>query len=65
MQYTILSAAYANADHTAAVLQTKEAGAVLAGLADTPDLWAQMLAQCAPAPYVDAMNSFVTYGNNP
>lgn len=40
MTYTILSAAYANAEHTAAVIQTQEAGAVLVSAQDTPQLWA-------------------------
>lgn len=44
MTYTIISAAYANQEHTAAVLQTEEAGAVLISDRDTPDLWQQMLA---------------------
>jgi hypothetical protein len=43
MTYTILSATYANADLTAAVLETVEAGAVVASVADTPELWEQML----------------------
>lgn len=43
MMYTILSAAYANPDSTAAILSTAEAGDVVASQADTPDLWAQML----------------------
>lgn len=52
MMYTILSAQYANADQSAAVLQTQEAGAVLASEHDTPDLWQQMLAEVTPADYV-------------
>lgn len=51
MTYTILSAVFANAEHSAAVLQTQEAGAVLASEADTPDLWAAMQAAVAPAAY--------------
>lgn len=51
MTYTILSAAFANAEHTAAVLQTQEAGAVLASEADTPDLWAAMQAAVTPTAY--------------
>lgn len=47
MTYTIISAAYANEDHTAAVIQTQEAGAVLVSERDTPALWAQ-LAQVLP-----------------
>ena len=47
MTYTILSAAFANAEHTAAVIQTQEAGAVLVSEQDTPALWAQ-LAQVQP-----------------
>lgn len=51
MILTIQGAAFANAEHTAAVLQTLEAGAVLASAVDTPELWAAMLAQGTPAPY--------------
>lgn len=51
MTYTVLSAQYANADQSAAVLQTQEAGAVLASERDTPALWAQMLATVTPAPF--------------
>jgi len=43
MSYTILSARYANADHSAAIITTQEAGAVAIGQSDTPALWAQML----------------------
>ncbi|MGO4670097.1 hypothetical protein [Bosea sp. 2RAB26] len=39
MTYTILSAQYANQEHTAAVAMTEEAAAVLTSQADTPDLW--------------------------
>lgn len=52
MTYTILSAVFANAEHSAAVLQTQEAGAVLASHADTPDLWQQMFGAVTPAAYV-------------
>lgn len=51
MTMTILSAAYANAEDTAAVAQTQEAGAVLLSAADTPAAWAAMLAAVEPAPY--------------
>lgn len=37
--YTVASAAYANADNTAMVIQTPECGAVLVSAADTPALW--------------------------
>jgi hypothetical protein len=40
--YTVMSAAYANAGHTSAIIQTEEAGAVAISSADTPDLWAQL-----------------------
>lgn len=40
MTYTILSANYANADRTCAVIQTKEAAAVLVSKQDHPELWA-------------------------
>lgn len=50
MSYTILSARYANAENTAAVLMTLEAGAVLVSLVDTPDMWAEMLASIQPEP---------------
>lgn len=39
MKYTILSGGYANKEHTAAVVQTKESGLVLISKKDTPDLW--------------------------
>lgn len=52
MTYTITSAAYANAEHTAAVIMTREAAAVLVSERDTPDLWKQMLDWGAPAEYV-------------
>lgn len=52
MTYTIHSAAYANAEHTAAVIQTQEAGAVLVSAQDTPQLWGSLSAvqPYAPAP---------------
>lgn len=43
MSYTIQSAAYANPEHTAAIVQTREAGAVAISQRDAPDLWAAML----------------------
>ena len=52
MILTMLSAAYANAETTAAVVQTQESGAVLLSAADTPDAWAAMLAALTPAPFV-------------
>lgn len=52
MNYTIFSATYANPDHTSAVAQTAEAGAVLFSLADTPAEWAAMLAAITPTPFV-------------
>jgi hypothetical protein len=59
MNYTILGANYANAEGTAAILATAEAGAVLASPVDTPDLWAQMLgAVGAPQPL--ALPAFAT-----
>ena len=53
MTYTILSAKFANPEHTAAVIETEEAGAVLVSAADTPELWAEMLGSIQPAVYVD------------
>jgi hypothetical protein len=50
--FTILSAAFANTDNTAAVAQTVEAGSVLLSAVDTPDNWAAMLAATTPAPFV-------------
>jgi hypothetical protein len=52
MTYTIQSAAYANAEHTAAVIQTAESGAVLVSQVDTPAKWAAMLAWGTPTDYV-------------
>lgn len=51
MNYTILTARLANSEGTAAVLQTEEAGAVLVSVADTPELWEQMLATTALQAY--------------
>lgn len=49
--YTILSAGYANAQHTAAVIMTEEAAAVAVSELDTPDVWAEMLAWGEPKAY--------------
>jgi len=49
--YTILGAQLANAEGTAAVLLTKESGAVLVSAKDTPDLWAAMSSSVKPATY--------------
>ena len=43
MSYTFLSAGYANADQTAIVVQTVEAGAVALSLVDTPSAWEHLL----------------------
>lgn len=43
MTYTIRSAAYANAERTAAVIDTQEAGAVAISQHDAPALWAAMV----------------------
>lgn len=42
MSYTILSARYANEDHTAAVIETKESGSVAISEVDTPQAWAEL-----------------------
>lgn len=55
--YTITSASYANAEHTAAVIMTREAAAVLVSERDTPDLWKAMLAWGAPQTYTPAAPS--------
>jgi hypothetical protein len=49
--YTIVSAVYANKDHTAAVVQTEEAGSVAVSEIDTPDQWAVMLDWGEPEPF--------------
>ena len=51
MTYTITGAKYANAENTAAVLNTQEAGAVLVSARDTPELWAAMLTWGTPSAY--------------
>jgi len=51
MAYTILSAAYANPEKTAALIITKEVAAKVVSLADTPDIWSEMLAWGEPAEY--------------
>jgi hypothetical protein len=55
---TILSARYANAERTAAVIQTVENAAVAISARDTPALWAQMLATVDPDSYVAPPVSF-------
>lgn len=40
MNYTVLSARFANPENTVAILQTAEAGAVVTSQRDTPHLWA-------------------------
>jgi hypothetical protein len=45
VSYTIQSASYANAEHTAAIINTLEAGAVAISQRDAPDVWAAMLAK--------------------
>jgi hypothetical protein len=54
MSYTILNARYVNAENTAAIISTAEAGDVLVSQADTPELWAQLgeIAAFDPAPVV-------------
>lgn len=42
MSYTITSAAYANAENTAVLIQTTINGAVLVSQQDRPDLWADL-----------------------
>jgi hypothetical protein len=46
--YTILSAYYANAERTAVIAMTQEAGAVVVSERDRPELWAQMLSRAIP-----------------
>lgn len=41
---TITSARYGNAEHSAAVVKTAERGSIAISEADTPELWADMLA---------------------
>ncbi|MCX5571487.1 hypothetical protein [Kaistia nematophila] len=51
MSYTILSATFANPEHTAAIMQTEEAGAVLVSKPDRPGVWAAILAWGEPEPF--------------
>lgn len=51
MKYTILSAAYANQEHTSAIIITAESSAVVASLVDTPDIWDDVIA-AEPSAYV-------------
>lgn len=48
----ILSAQYANADNTAAVMVTDDLGAVAVSQLETPDVWNTLHAQLTPTPYV-------------
>ena len=43
MSYTILTAKYANAARTAAVIATQESGAVAVSQLDRPELWGKLL----------------------
>ena len=50
--YSIVSARYANAEHTAVIARTREAGDVAASQRDRPALWARIHRTCpAVAPY--------------
>lgn len=40
--YTPISATYANEDHTAVIMMTEEAGAVVVSERDRPELWAKL-----------------------
>lgn len=42
--FKITSAAYANSDHTAAIVMTEDNGAVAVSILDTPDIWSAVLA---------------------
>lgn len=57
MAYTIMSAQFANADGTSAIIVTTEVGAVAASARDTPALWTQMLAWGTPAAYVELVHA--------
>lgn len=62
MSYTIVSAAYANVDHTAAILMTQEAGAVLASEVDTPERWSELLdSGIVVAPYAASVPALDDY----
>lgn len=43
MSYTIRTASFANAENSAAVINTEEVGHKAISAADTPDAWAEML----------------------
>lgn len=53
MTYTIISAAYANPEGSAAILQTEEAGAVLIEPDGRPNEWAAMLEWGEPNEYAE------------
>jgi len=55
--YTIISARYANPEHTAALLMTEEAASVAISAADTPEEWAAMLAWGDPGEYAAGPSS--------
>lgn len=59
--YTITAAHFGNDEHSAAIMMTEEAGAVAVSEADTPELWAEMLAAVPnPTPFAPDL---VTYAN--
>ena len=43
MSYTMISAAFANAENTAAVVMTQESAAVIISRDDTPERWAELI----------------------
>jgi hypothetical protein len=53
MTYNILSAQYANPEHTAMFLETSNVGQVAVSQADRPDLWAYALSVVTPSDYVE------------
>jgi len=57
MTYTWLSARYANADNSAVIAKTVEAGDVVLSLEDRPEEWADLQAWGTPDPYVPPPSS--------
>lgn len=58
MRYTIISAKYANQDHSSAVILTEECSHVVISAKDTPDIWQQMLDDgIQPSPYEAPLQS--------
>lgn len=57
MTYTIISAQFANSEHTSAVVMTEESASVALSEVDTPEEWVAMLEWGEPEAFVEQVGS--------